>query len=282
MEGGFKRVLGGGNPMATLDFSPMTTRYDPVNALALGQVAKLAYDGKADIETQAQAWGLQAKFISDTHILKGDTQAVVLGDGDKVIVAFRGTQPTNLQDWVTDVQAVLVPGPAGMVHKGFRNALDLVHQRVREAVGALQDRGQSLWVTGHSLGAGLATLFVAKLRFEEDKPVYGLYTFGQPRTGDRSFARAFDTDFKDLMFRFVNNSDIVPRVPPRVGLYSHVGTFLYFDEQGILRSDPGFWFRRLDEIKSAVDDFRKLTPGAIQDHAMDEYLAGLTRRLLPV
>lgn len=59
--------------MATLDFNPMTTRYDPVNALALGQVAKLAYGSKADIETQAQAWGLQAKFISDTHILKGDT-----------------------------------------------------------------------------------------------------------------------------------------------------------------------------------------------------------------
>ena len=29
--------------MATLAFHPMTTRYDPVNALALGQVAKLAY-----------------------------------------------------------------------------------------------------------------------------------------------------------------------------------------------------------------------------------------------
>jgi triacylglycerol lipase len=265
-----------------LEFHPMTTRYDPVNALALGQVAKLAYEDKAAIDAQATAWGLKAAFVSDTHILKGDTQAAVLGDGDRVIVAFRGTQPTNLQDWVTDAEAALVPGPAGMVHKGFWSALGLVHRRVREAVGAFQDRGQSLWVTGHSLGAALATLFVARLRFEEDKPVFGLYTFGQPRTGDRGFARDLDADFKSLMFRFVNNSDVVPRVPPRVALYSHAGTFLYFDEQRVLRADPGFWFRRLDELKSAVDDFRKLAPGAIKDHAMDEYLAGLAKKLLPV
>ena len=80
----------------------------------------------------------------------------------------------------------------------------------------------------------------------------------------------------------MNNSDVVPRVPPRAALYSHVGTFLYFDEQRVLRADPGFWFRRLDELKSAVDDFRKLAPGAIKDHAMDEYLAGLAKKLLPV
>ena len=107
-------------------------------------------------------------------------------------------------------------------------------------MGALQDRGQSLWATGHRLGAALATLFVARLHFEENRPVYGLYTFGQPRTGDRAFARAFDADSRDLTFRFVNTSDVAPRVPPRVGLYSHVGTFLYFDEPRPLRSDPGF------------------------------------------
>lgn len=130
----------------------------------------------------------------------------------------------------------------------------------------------------------MATLELAPAttRFEEDKPVYGLYTYGQPRTGDRTFARAFDADSRDLTFRFVNNSDVVPRVPPRAGLYSHVGTFLYFDEHRTLRSDPGFWFRRLDELKSAVDDFRNLDPGAIKGHAMDEYLVGLARKARPV
>jgi triacylglycerol lipase len=267
--------------VAPLELNSATTRFDPVNALALGQVAKLAYAGQAEIENQAAAWGLTATFISDSHLLRGDTQAVVLGDATRVIVAFRGTQPDLLRDWVSDAEAILVPGPAGLVHKGFQAALGLVHRRVREAVGTLQDRGQSLWVTGHSLGAALATLFAARLRFEEDKPVYGLYTFGQPRTGDRTFARAFDADCRELTFRFVNNSDGVPRVPPRVGLYSHVGTFLYFDEQHVLRGDPSFWFQRLDGLRSAVEDFRNLSPGAIRDHAMDQYLIGLARKAVP-
>jgi len=64
-----------------------------------------------------------------------------------------------------------------------------------------------VWATGHSLGAALAALLVARLRFEEDEPVYGLDTFAQPRTGDRAFARAFDADSRDLTFRFVNTSD---------------------------------------------------------------------------
>ena len=262
--------------MPTLDFHAMTTRYDPLNALALGRVAKLVYQGAAGIEAQARAWSLQSQFFSSKpHPLLGDTQAAILGDADKVIVAFRGTEPTNLKDWMTDAMIALVPGPAGMVHKGFLNALNLVYPGMREAVDRFQAQGQSLWVTGHSLGAALATLFVAKLRFEEDKPVFGCYTYGQPRTGDRTFARSFDADFKSLLFRFVNNNDVVPRVPPRAGIYSHVGTFLYFDVEKKLRADEAFWFRLLDNVKGAKEDFLRPGPDAIKDHSMTEYLSGL-------
>lgn len=53
----------------------------------------------------------------------------------------------------------------------------------------------------------------------------GLYTFGQPRTGDREFARKPDADFEQQTFRYVNNNDIVTRVPFRAMNYSHVGLF---------------------------------------------------------
>lgn len=149
-----------------LDFNLTTTRYDPLNALALGQIAKLAYEGEEAIKAQAGRWGLEAQSISKNHILAGDTQVSVLSDADKVIVAFRGTQPKDLQDWMSDTEAILVPGPAGMAHKGFLDALNLVYPELRQTVARLQNRSQALWVTGHSLGAALATLFVAKLRFE--------------------------------------------------------------------------------------------------------------------
>jgi len=75
-----------------------------------------------------------------------------------------------------------------------------------------QTQAQSLWLTGYSLGAALATLRMSSLG-EEAKPVNGLYTFWQPRVGGKTVARIFDLDLKSRMFRFVNNNDVVTRVP---------------------------------------------------------------------
>jgi triacylglycerol lipase len=140
-------------------------------------------------------------------------------------------------------------------------------------------RGQhppSLWITGHSLGAALATLAVAKLRMEDDRPVNGLYTYGSPRVGDRIFARNFNQEFV-AAFRLVNNTDIVTRAPARIMLYSHVGHFLYLDEDKNLHDDIHWWYQFLDICKDAVQDLfdKDIDLGGIVDHRMTEYIAGL-------
>jgi triacylglycerol lipase len=89
------------------------------------------------------------------------------------------------------------------------------------------------------LGAALATLAVATCG-EEAKPVHGLYTFGQPRVGGKSFARNFDLNFKSRAFRFVNNNDVVTRVPTRAMGYRHVGQVLVFDSSGKIQTDLHF------------------------------------------
>jgi len=91
-----------------------------------------------------------------------------------------------------------------------------------------QTQAQSLWLTGHSLGAALATLRMASLG-EEAKQVNGLYTFGQLRVGGKTIARNFDLDLKSRMFRFVNNNDVVTRVPTREMGFCHVGQVIMFD-----------------------------------------------------
>ena len=67
-------------------------------------------------------------------------------------------------------------------------------------------------------------------------PFNGLYTYGQPRVGDPDFCGNCDTHFGDQYFRFVNNLDIVTRVPladlpalPWPETYAHAGRLLYFD-----------------------------------------------------
>src|SRR5690349_3616236 len=168
----------------TFTFNSDTTKYDPANAYWLGKAARLAYRDGAEAQSTTASWGFD-RFRPFDH---GDTQCYVAGNAKMVMVAFRGTQPQLLKDWLTDGDTCMCGGSFGCVHRGFQRGLDQVWDDVARTLGEFQDRGQSLWFTGHSLGAALATLAVAKLRVPpSDKPVYGLYTYGQPRVGDRDF-----------------------------------------------------------------------------------------------
>jgi triacylglycerol lipase len=267
--------------MSGFSFNPNTTRYDSNNAYWSARASELAYGDEAAIRGEVVGnWGLDDdKF----HFFdEGDTQAFLAGNADMLLVAFRGTEPTKLSDWMSDAHIHLVEGPAGRVHHGFKSALDDVWSDVLGSIEELQDNAQSLWFTGHSLGAALAALAVARLRLEYDRPVHGLYTFGMPRTGDRDFARTFNVDFKAQCFRFVNNNDVVTRVPPRALTYSHVGRFLFFDSRGNLHDDIRWWWKFLDRVRGRIDDFLKPGTDGIKDHSMDRYVENLERNMTVV
>lgn len=259
------------------EFIQQTAHYQAGNALALGRCARLAYSESAQIKAQAAAWG----YDRFTFLNKDDTQGFVIGNASTVVVAFRGTEPENLRDWAVDFDAKLERSPFGRVQAGFQGALLAVWRPMTEAIAEYQNVGQSLWLTGHSLGAALATIATAHLRAApNDKPVYGLYTFGSPRVGDRDFEQGFNDDMRSRAFRFVNNNDVVTRVPPRVAGFSHVGTLLYFDANGDVKSDPALWFKFVDSIKGGVENLGKLAPDAIRDHSMDAgYLPNLKKNL---
>lgn len=265
--------------MSFQNFRSDTTFYQPENAWCLGQAAKLAYEGPAAVAASCQAWGLpKCRFIESPAASRRDTQLFVAANERQVVVSFRGTEPNKLQDWLSDANTLQVKGPfGGQVHAGFSLALASVWEPMLAAVREFQDRGQSLWFTGHSLGAALAALAVARLRDELDKPVYGIYTFGQPRIGDRVFERAYDQDSGPRSFRFVNNNDAVTRVPTRLMGFSHIGTFMYFDHNRDLQTDMHFWYLLLDRIEGRVDDLGKLGTDGLKDHFMDAYLAGLEK-----
>jgi triacylglycerol lipase len=260
-------------------FDPNTTKYNANNALVLADAARLAYLDEAEARSvAADQWKLaNFAFVSSA---KTNTQAIVMGDGEFIIVAFRGTQPKVLKDWVSDAKFLFRrQGPVGEVHRGFWDAFDSVRTEVQQQIDRFQDKGQSLWFTGHSLGAALAVLAVAQLRLRHDRPVNGLYTFGQPRVGDADFAAAFNADFGARTFRFVNNNDIVTRVPPRVNGYRDVGRVLYFDSQGNLQDDISWWNRFLDRVKGLEADFGKVGPDNIKDHFGDGYADLLSRNM---
>lgn len=259
--------------MPSLSFFPHTTKYRHQNALFLAKCSQLAYESSESIHVKITKWGFPQFAFFD----RKETEAFVIGNDDIIVVAFRGTEPRKLKDWMTDKQIIRRSGPYGKVHRGFLKSLNNVWADIQNTLISFQDRGQSIWFTGHSLGAALATLAVAKMG-EEAKPVNGLYTFGQPRVGGVTFARNFDLAFKAQTFRFVNNSDVVTRVPHRVLGYRHVGQVLYIDSSGILHDDVHWWNQFLDRIKGHIADLGKLGTDGVKDHGMAKYLKNMRKK----
>ncbi len=262
--------------MAKFEFETNTTFWRPLHARWLAEAARLAYQEPAQIKAAVKTWGFTRFHFLD----RKSTQAFIIADNDVILIAFRGTQPDHLEDLITDAALELVafPGRRGKVHQGVWTALNLMWKDLLEAIRVEQKTGQSIWLTGHSLGAALATLATARFRLDMDKPVNGLYTFGQPRVGDRDFAARFNADFKMRTFRYVNNNDVVTRVPTRRLGYSHLGTFLYFDTAGSLQNDISWWNRFVETVKGEMEDFLK--PGAdfVKDHSIDIYAANCAKQ----
>jgi hypothetical protein len=95
----------------------------------------------------------------------------------------------------------------------------------------------SVWFTGHSLGAALATLAAWRAGGT------GVCTFGSPLVGNQVFAGNFNIRFAGRTLRYVNDFDIVTRVPPEplafpFGRFAHVDALRWIDRTGTTSSGP--------------------------------------------
>ena len=253
-------------------FNSTATTYDPQNALWLGKIADLAYEKITKVNESLPGW----KIIPLANP-KTDTEGFIAGNNDLIVISFRGTEADEIKDWLIDLDAEMVDGPTGKVHQGFHDAVSSIWEELVAALGQLQHHDKTLWITGHSLGGAVALLSSARLLKEEVvTSISGIYTFGQPRTGDQEFASWLDGIMKTRTFRLVNNNDIVPHLPPPP-LYKHAGTFLYFDSDEKIQTGEGFWqcLKERMEIsaKNLLDN--NFVPAEIENHFMSNYLKQL-------
>jgi len=267
----------------SLEFEPHTTRYHPGNALCLARVAKYAYeklhDGSPDEDRICHLLKRHDAAFKAVHGFNANSaQGLVIEHEQSIIAGFCGSD--EFGDWLDNLNVLSVDFGFGEVHKGFLNALMDIWPAMKSRICAIQRKGRDsqrlpIWLTGHSLGGAMATLAAAQM-IDEDSPFYGVYTFGQPRVGNREFARTYNDEAASRSFRFQNNNDIVTRIPARVMGYCHVGKFVYITEdQKKLSSDAGFWFRFLDRVRGAVDDLGDMNFDGVKDHAMADYLKAI-------
>ncbi len=190
------------------------------------------------------------------------------------LLAFRGTEKGNDYDLVADADAVMVADDGARVDQGFRRYLHTVWWRVAELVRAYRQNHprQDICVTGHSLGAALASLAFTYLR----DPATSLYTFGCPRVGDPAFcARIMDAAQAQRCYRIVDNQDLVTHVPLDTVQfpYQHPNvTVLWINPDGKLITNPP---QPPDDWKA----FARLGLGTLEGHWLNFLPAPLPRPL---
>ena len=217
-----------------------------VNAWWLSEAATLVY---ADPEFVTENFK-KAGFQEVNFFYRKTAECFVASDDKFAIVAFRGSE-VRLKEGETDYNNIFADWIAnfnflpeewqqgGKVHRGFKAALDEVWEELEKYISNLNNIKRKIWMTGHSLGAALATLAADRYR-----NVKGLYTYGSPRVGDKDFKK----NFRMNTCRFVNNNDIVTKVPP-AGMYRHVGELRHIDGDGVIRDKTNPWEGWFTEIQ---------------------------------
>jgi len=155
----------------------------------------------------------------------------------RCVVAFRGS--LSAKNWYADADFLLRPWPPVerkrqdtswcrdcYVHTGFATAYEELHPAVVDAMAELQC--QRVSVTGHSLGAAVATIAAFDLRARLGVQVDAVWTFGKPRLGNYAFVKAFEAAAErqavsPSLWRVVHYHDPVPRAPPDVPFLYEVG-----------------------------------------------------------
>ena len=109
---------------------------------------------------------------------------------------------------------------------------------ILSALGHLSYTPTVLYVSGHSLGAGLPTLCVPDVARNSQIGKLGIpmfhYSLASPRVGDPTFAYNYNFQIPLATFRIANTEDLVPDSPLAVSdstYYEHVGTPVGFTAQ---------------------------------------------------
>lgn len=118
------------------------------------------------------------------------------------------------------------------MHRGFQNALLSVSSSVISAVKAAQAKHScsSVVVTGHSLGAGLASL-AATMFVANGIALKGVYTYGEPRNGNPAWSSYVDSQLPNY-YRVTHYNDGVPQIPPAILDFKHHGTEYWLSQSG--------------------------------------------------
>ena len=235
-------------------------------SLIFAELSQLAYAQPEVVESIFKEAGLdQCVFIENQG-----AEAYVLGNQFDCLIVCRGTQPSEWNDIKADANALTVAVEVGRVHSGFHAEVNQLWPLLEQQI---QQNQRPLWFSGHSMGGAMAAVCAVRCKLSAiPSNPYAIFSYGAPRVGNRPYTSLLNVKH----YRWVNNNDIVPRIPPRWLGYRHMGQEIYLNRHGkisYLRS----WLRVRDRILGLLAALRLRQIDYFSDHSMNEYIGHIQR-----
>jgi len=191
--------------------------FEDSRALAYAKFAGAAYCSQKSLEN----WDCGPKCsaaVTDVTVCNGDSvKSFVTTWEDKCLVSFEGT--SNVGSAIKDLEFYKSGTPWAVcggctVHAGFLDSYNSMKSCIMDSLSARGcSRGDSIRTTGHSLGAGINSLAMMDLT-DQGWVIEESYDFGQPRTGDETFAAKHNELFFDKFWRVTHDRDPFVHLPP--------------------------------------------------------------------
>jgi len=212
-------------------------------------------------------------FSSAGHAL--DTQGYIAHNDEVIVLSYRCT--TTLNDWLTNLTTTssewepeidIPQGHSGYVsafsnlccsetykprvHTGFYNNFLVSAPLIQEHIEPLLAPDQpprKLFVVGHSLGAGIATMaacyLLLKFNWAELPHKLVNVTAGCPRACQESMKVLIEQEMvklrpldKAVICRIVRDRDVVPTLPPSAFGFAHLDKMVFITEEGVILINP--------------------------------------------
>lgn len=189
-----------------------------------------------------------------------------------IVLSFKGTDNDEafIENWVTNLdffkESPIQQYPQSELHTGFWNAWQSLKPGVVKALTAIKNSHLDthdihVYVTGHSLGAAIASNAAMDLKLNEGYDT-SVVNFGSPRVGDINYHNALLAEVPH--WRVTHNNDPVVHAAPVAEGFYHASTEIHFPERN------GLNFKVCDgsgEDSSCADACaRYLTCTSIADH----------------
>jgi hypothetical protein len=284
---------------------------DPAIAHALATCAGYSYSDTKTVASTMAGLGMgggacvRVAQVVDSMFIFSTAYMVQSKCGRVVVLCYRGTEATNLGNWLGNADvgpdAVALSGEQAGFHSGFYRNLRITRRIVIEELKhAIEGRSladpsqrvehpmEALYLTGHSLGGAMAVLFAVSTAATADTKVIAervraVYTYGQPMALAEPVTK-LAREVGQKVFRHVMSRDVIPALPPaQSGKFTHVGhEYVHADGEWHPAATPVSQLRNMREISGSVLLSVFATPKrsatsryALGDHGPHRYINAL-------